>query len=97
MEVDFICIAASTSFVGKLVQGFGVVIASFVLSFAGIKAGTDPSQVSPEAIWRLGAYYVPTVLILWMSMLAALTFYKRNRSDHEASLAALAAQRSERD
>lgn len=89
--------AASTSFIGKLVQGFGVVIASFVLTLAGIKAGTDPSQVSPDAIWRLGAYYVPTVLTLWMAMLAALTFYKRNRSDHEASLAALAAQRAAPD
>lgn len=85
--------AASTSFVGKLVQGFGVVIASFVLTFAGIKAGASPSEVSPDAIWRLGAYYVPTVLTLWMTMLAALTFYKRNRSDHEASLSALEAKR----
>ena len=86
--------AASTSFVGKLVQGFGVIIASFVLTLAGIKAGTDPSQVPPDAIWRLGAYYIPTILTLWMTMLAALTFYKRERSDHEASLAALAARRA---
>ncbi|WP_310498197.1 MFS transporter [Sandarakinorhabdus sp.] len=86
--------AASTSFLGKLVQGFGVTIASFVLTFAGIKTGTDPSQVPADAIWRLGAYYVPTVLALWMAMMAALTFYKRERSDHEASLTALAAQRA---
>jgi GPH family glycoside/pentoside/hexuronide:cation symporter len=86
-------LSASTSFLGKLVQGIGVTIASFVLTFAGIKTGADPSQVSPDAIWRLGAYYVPTVLTLWMAMMAALTFYKRDRSDHEASLLALAAKR----
>jgi Na+/melibiose symporter-like transporter len=87
--------SASTSFLGKLVQGLGVTLASFVLTFAGIKAGADPSQVSPDAIWRLGAYYVPTVLTLWMAMMAALTFYKRDRQDHEDTLQALAARRAE--
>jgi GPH family glycoside/pentoside/hexuronide:cation symporter len=86
--------SASTSFLGKLVQGIGVTIASFVLTFAGIKAGADPSQVPPEAIWRLGAFYVPTVLTLWMAMMATLTFYKLDRSDHEATLRALAARRA---
>lgn len=86
--------SASTSFLGKLVQGFGVTIASFVLTAAGIKAGADPSQVSPESIWRLGAYYAPTVLALWMAMLAALTFYKLERGDHEDNLRALAARKS---
>ncbi|MFZ4690597.1 MAG: MFS transporter [Polymorphobacter sp.] len=86
--------SASTTFLGKLVQGLGVTIASFVLTFAGIKSGVDPSQVPPDAVWRLGAYYVPTVLTLWMAMMAALTFYKRDQSDHEASLLALAAQRA---
>lgn len=86
--------AASSSFLGKLVQGLGVVIASFILTFAGIKTGADPSQVPPDAIWRLGAYYVPTVLALWMAMMAALTFYKRDQSDHEAALQALAARRA---
>lgn len=85
--------AASTSFLGKLVQGLGVTIASFVLTAAGIKTGADPSQVSAESIWRLGAIYVPAVLTLWMSMLAALTFYTLSRSDHEANVRALAARK----
>ncbi|HPU15924.1 MAG TPA: MFS transporter, partial [Polymorphobacter sp.] len=81
---------ASTSLLGKLVAGLGVTIASFVLTIAGLKAGADPTQVSPESIWRLGALYVPTVLGLWLAMLGALSFYKLTRSDHEANLAALA-------
>jgi Na+/melibiose symporter-like transporter len=85
--------SASTSFLGKLVQGVGVTIASFVLTAAGIKTGADPSQVPPEAIWRLGAFYVPAVLSLWMTMLAALTFYTLTRSDHEANVRALAARK----
>ena len=84
---------ASTSLLGKLVAGLGVTIASFVLTIAGLKAGADPTQVSPEAIWRLGALYVPTVLGLWMALLGALSFYKLTRGDHEANLAALAARR----
>jgi glycoside/pentoside/hexuronide:cation symporter, GPH family len=89
--------ASSSSLLGKLVQGLGISIAAFILTFAGIKTGTDPSQVSPDAIWRLGAYYVPTVLTLWMAMLAMLTFYKRDRSDHEAALQALAARQAAPD
>lgn len=84
---------ASTSLLGKLVAGLGVTIASFVLTIAGLKAGADPTQVSPESIWRLGALYVPTVLGLWLAMLGALSFYKLTRSDHEANLAALEARR----
>lgn len=85
---------ASTSLLGKLVQGLGVTIASLVLTVAGISAGADPTEVSPDAIWRLGALYVPAVLSLWMAMLGTLTFYKLNRGDHEANLAALAERRA---
>jgi len=85
---------ASSTLLGKVVQGLGVTIASLVLTVAGLKAGADPSQVSPETLWRLGAIYVPTVLALWMAMLFALSFYKLTRSDHEANLAELAARRN---
>ena len=64
-----------------------------MLTFAGIKAGAAPGDVPTEAIWRLGAYYVPVVLSLWMAMMLALRFYTIDRSDHEASLVALAARR----
>ncbi|TFU03876.1 MFS transporter [Polymorphobacter arshaanensis] len=84
---------SSTTLLGKLVSGLGVTIASFVLTIAGLKAGADPTQVSPEAIWRLGALYVPAVLSFWLAMIFALSFYKLTRSDHEANLAALAARR----
>jgi Na+/melibiose symporter-like transporter len=84
--------SSSTQLLGKIVQGLGVSIAAFVLTFAGIKAGASPAQVPADAIWRLGALYVPAVLSLWLAMLAALTFYRIDRSDHEANLVALAAR-----
>ena len=87
--------SASTKLLGKLVQGFGVAAASIVLTTAGIEAGASPGDVTPEAIWRLGALYAPAVLSLWMAMMLALSFYKINRSDHEENLRALAARRAE--
>ena len=87
---------SSTTLLGKLVAGLGVTIASFVLTIAGIKAGADPTQVSPDAIWRLGALYVPAVLSFWLVMIFALSFYKLTRSDHEANLAELAARAAAR-
>ena len=86
--------SASTKLLGKLVQGFGVTAASFVLTAAGIKAGAAPADVAPEAVWRLGAYYAPVVLSLWMSMMLALSFYKIDRVDHEDTLRALAIRKA---
>lgn len=87
--------SASTRLLAKLVQGLGVAAASIVLTTAGIKAGASPSEVTPDAIWRLGALYAPAVLSLWMAMMLALSFYKIDRSDHEDNLRALAVRKAE--
>jgi len=86
--------ASATRLLAKLVQGLGVSAAALVLTAAGIKAGTSPGQVPADAIWRLGAYYVPAVLSLWMAMMLALTFYKGDRADHEDAVRALANRRA---
>lgn len=86
--------SSSTKLLGKLVQGLGVTAASFVLTFAGIKAGATPGTVPPDAIWRLGALYAPVVLSLWMAMMLALTFYKIDRADHEDNLRQLAIRKA---
>jgi Na+/melibiose symporter-like transporter len=86
--------SASTKLLGKMVQGLGVATASLVLTTAGIKAGAAPGDVTPDAIFRLGALYVPAVLSLWLAMMMALSFYKIDRSDHENNLRALAVRRA---
>jgi Na+/melibiose symporter-like transporter len=43
-------------------------------------------------VWRLGAYYVPAILVLWMAMMAAVSAYKLDRRDHEENLRKLAAK-----
>lgn len=80
-----IFVSAST-FVRKMVTGLGVMMATLVLTLAEFPAGADPSQVSPDAIWRLGAYYVPTILVLWMAMMAAVASYTLTREEHEENV-----------
>ena len=80
---------AASAFIRKVVGGLGLTAASFVLSNAHLAAGANPSQVSAETSWRLGAVYVPTILSLWMAMLFVMLFYTLTRSDHEANLRTL--------
>jgi Na+/melibiose symporter-like transporter len=86
---------SAITFIRKSVQGFGLMLASLVLYLARFPAGAGVGQVSDETIWRLGAYYVPTILIIWMLMLAVISRYQLNRADHEENLRRLAANRSE--
>lgn len=85
---------AAITFIGKVVTGFGVLIAGFLLATAGIQAGADPSQVSADAVTRLGMYYVPAITALWLAMMAAVSTYRITRHDHEENLRQLAEQRS---
>ena len=84
---------AASAFIRKVVGGIGLTAATFVLTMAQLPKGADPSQVSTDTIWRLGAYYVPTILSLWLAMLAVMAAYNLSRKDHEDNLAKLAASR----
>lgn len=85
---------SAVTFVRKSVQGLGVITAGFVLSAARFPTGADPAHVPADALWRLGAYYVPTILSLWMAMIAVMSTYKLTREDHEANLKQLAANKA---
>jgi len=77
-----------------VVGGIGLTAATTVLTLAGLKAGADPTKVSAETIWHLGAYYVPIILGLWISMLLVMCLYNLSRSDHEDNLRKLRETRS---
>lgn len=83
---------AAVTFVRKSVQGFGVMAATVVLTLAQFPSGADVEEVSPDAVWRMGAYYVPLVLTLWMSMIAAISSYRIERDTHEQNLKKLQKQ-----
>ena len=86
---------SSVTFVRKAVQGLGLIMASFVLALAEFPSGASVEQVSDESIWLLGAYYVPTVLTLWLGMIAAISFYKVDEDSHAETLKALQIKRQE--
>ena len=81
---------AASAFIRKVVGGLGLTAATFVLTLAGLQAGADPSQVSDETLFRLGLFYVPVILALWMTMLAVMMTYTITRDGHEANLRTLA-------
>jgi glycoside/pentoside/hexuronide:cation symporter, GPH family len=86
--------ASAQTFTEKVVNGLGLMMAGFLLNLAGIKTGADASHVSPAAVWRLGAIYVPTILTLWMTMVAVIGGYAITRDSHAANLRTLAARES---
>jgi Na+/melibiose symporter-like transporter len=81
---------AAVTFIRKMVQGLGVMAAGVVLALAEFPAGAAPGQVSDETLQRLGAYYVPSILALWMAMMAIISTYKLDRKGHEENLRRLA-------
>ncbi len=83
---------ASVTFIRKCVQGLGLMLASFVLYLADFPAGAGVADVSEETVWRLGAYYVPAILTLWLAMIAIISGYRLDRSQHEDNLRQLAAK-----
>lgn len=81
------------TFVSKCVQGFGVLAATIVLTLAQFPAGAEVGEVSPEAVQRLGIYYVPLVLFLYLSMIAVMSTYRIDRGRHEENLRKLSGGR----
>jgi len=82
--------ASAITFTEKVVNGAGLMMASFILTLAGIKTGADANHVSHESLWRLGAIYVPTIVALWMTMVAVISLYTITRDSHAATLKTLA-------
>ena len=81
------------TFVSKCVQGFGVLAATMVLTLAQFPAGVEVGEVDPEAVRRLGIYYVPLVLFLYLSMIAVMSTYRIDRDTHEENLRQLSERR----
>jgi Na+/melibiose symporter-like transporter len=81
---------SAVTFIRKSVQGFGLMLASFVLYWAGLSAGATVEQVSDETVWRLGIYYVPSVVFIWMLMMVAISAYKIDQVEHEDNVRRLA-------
>lgn len=83
---------AAETFIRKSVQGLGVAAATLVLTLAAFPAGADVEEVSADAIFKLGLYYVPLVLFLYMTMIAVISTYRIDRSTHEENVRKLSGE-----
>ncbi len=85
---------AASTFMRKWGEGMGIVVAGFVLTIVGLATGAAQGEVSEQTLWRLGAVYVPTVLTLWLVMIAVISNYRLTREGHEDNLRQLSARQS---
>lgn len=85
---------STVTFVRKSVQGLGLMVASFVLVLADFPAGATVDQVTDDTVWRLGAYYVPTILALWLGMIGMISIYELDEATHAANLEQLERNRA---
>ncbi|MBC2777624.1 MFS transporter [Parasphingopyxis marina] len=81
---------AAYTFMRKCGIGIGIVIAGFVISAVGLAAGAQQGEASDETLWLLGAVYAPAVLALWLTMIAIISQYRIDRTEHEENLRKLA-------
>ncbi|WP_128892444.1 MFS transporter [Erythrobacter sp. HKB08] len=86
---------AAITFTRKTTQGLGVLAAGLILSAIAFPEGAEPGTVDPDTIWALGAFYAPSLLILWLTSLAFLSRYKIDKAGHEENLRRIAAQSQE--
>ena len=77
---------SAISFTRKMVQGLGVVAATIVLTLAEFPPGATPDAISEETLFKLGAYYAPTIFTVWMIMIGCISLYHIDRDTHEENL-----------
>ncbi len=78
--------SSAETFVDKSVRGVGVMAATAVLTLAAFPTGAGVEDVGDDTLWWMGAYYVPLVLVLWLTMIAVISTYKIDRAAHEENL-----------
>ncbi|MFN2100873.1 MFS transporter [Altererythrobacter sp. MF3-039] len=82
---------AAITFTRKTTQGLGVFAAGIILTLIAFPQGAEPGTVNEDIVWKLGAFYAPTLLVVWSIMLFALSRYKIDKAQHEENLRKLAA------
>jgi GPH family glycoside/pentoside/hexuronide:cation symporter len=80
---------AVITFTRKMTQGLGVVAATAILTVIEFPVTAMPGDLPAETVFKLGAYYAPTVLVLWALMLLCLSLYTIDRQQHQRNLKAL--------
>lgn len=80
---------AVVSFVGKSVNGLGVLIAGLVLSYVHFPEHAKPGEVSQDILNNLAFMVIPILFGFHTLAFLFLTGYRLSRRDHEANLRTL--------
>ena len=81
---------SAITFSRKSVQGFGVLIAGFIIEAAAFPENAKPGEVPEETLRLLGLLYAPALWILWGLMLVSISYYTIDKAKHEQNLSTLA-------
>lgn len=81
---------AAATFMRKWGEGFGIVVAGFVLAGVGLATGAQQGEVSEATLFRLGTTHIPIYLGLYLAMIGCIAFYRLDRAGHEDNLRRLA-------
>jgi glycoside/pentoside/hexuronide:cation symporter, GPH family len=75
----------------KMVSGVGVFVSGMMLAFVAFPAHATRANVPPEVLRNLALVYVPSMIGIYVLTIACMSFYRIDRTAHEANLARLAA------
>lgn len=80
---------AAMTFTRKTTQGLGVLAAGAILSLIAFPQGAAPETVSEDTLWALGAFYAPSLLVLYLAALYFVSRYRIDETQHAENLEAL--------
>ncbi len=83
---------SALTFIRKTNQGIGAFLAGLMLQAVAFPYGAEPPDVPVASLTQLGTLLVPSQWVLWAVMLGALAFYRLDRAQHQANLAAIQAR-----
>jgi glycoside/pentoside/hexuronide:cation symporter, GPH family len=83
---------AAASFAGKVIGGAGPVIAGLIIDMAGIPPGSDPATVPADIVMRFGLWQGPSVIVLSLVSIVAISFFSITRNEHANILAVIHAR-----
>lgn len=84
---------AAVTFTRKCTVGLGSLIGGLILSAVAFPTGQESAEaIPPDTLWWLGALYAPSLLVLWLMMIFAISRYRISKEDHEANLERLASR-----
>ncbi|MBX7457678.1 MFS transporter [Qipengyuania sp. 1NDH17] len=77
---------AATTFTRKVTQGIGVAAAGAILSLVEFPDNAEPGSVPEDTLWQLGAFYGPSLLLLYLGALYCISRYRIDKTGHEENL-----------